>query len=161
MTRSTVTPTQSPNMGSSVPADTATFDVLVLSTMSAGKTSFINALIGQERLNTANEATTACVTLVEHSQGTQRFSGACYCYNDPKLPVSTGTNRPILLKKSAANFKAEKYASEIEVLNFRRAFQTEISRRRALKGLSLTQQTAFGENRLFQQNRPEAAYQQD
>lgn len=62
--------------------------------------------------------------------------------------------QPILLKKSAAIFKAEKYASEIEILNLRRAFQTESSRRRAEGALSLTQQTAFGENRLFQQNRP-------
>lgn len=40
---------------------------------------------------------------------------------------------PILLKKSAAFSKAEKYASEIEILNVRRAFQAEISRRSVLK----------------------------
>ncbi len=85
MTRLTVTPLKSRNTGSSVPASTATFDVLVLATMSAGKTSFINALIGQELLHTANEATTACVTRVEHRQGSKRFSGACYCYNDTEL----------------------------------------------------------------------------
>jgi len=85
MTRLTVTPLKSRKAGSSVPAGTATFDVLVLATMSAGKTSFINALIGQELLHTANEATTACVTRVEHRQGAKRFSGACYCYNDTEL----------------------------------------------------------------------------
>lgn len=85
MTRSTVTPLNSRKVGSSVSAGNATFDVLVLATMSAGKTSFINALIGQELLHTANEATTACVTRVEHRQGTRRFSGACYCYNDTEL----------------------------------------------------------------------------
>lgn len=68
-----------------MPAGTATFDVLVLATMSAGKTSFINALIGQELLHTANEATTACITRVEHRQGAKRFSGACYSYNDTEL----------------------------------------------------------------------------
>ena len=47
--------------------------------------------------------------------------------------VMTGSNRPILLKKSAVVFKAEKYASEIEILNVRRAFQAEISRRSVLK----------------------------
>jgi signal recognition particle receptor subunit beta len=67
------------------PAGNATFDVLVLATMSAGKTSFINALIGQELLHTANEATTACMTRVEHRQGAKRFSGACYSYNDTEL----------------------------------------------------------------------------
>ena len=45
----------------------------------------------------------------------------------------TGTKRPILLKKSAVVFKAEKYASEIEILDVRRAFQAEISRRGVLK----------------------------
>ena len=40
---------------------------------------------------------------------------------------------PILLKKSAVVFKAEKYASEIEILDVRRAFQAEISRRSLLK----------------------------
>ena len=44
-----------------------------------------------------------------------------------------GSNRPILLKMSAVFSKAEKYASEIEILNVRRAFQAEISRRSVLK----------------------------
>ena len=43
------------------------------------------------------------------------------------------SKRPILLKKSAVFSKAEKYASEIEILNVRRAFQAEISRRSVLK----------------------------
>jgi hypothetical protein len=44
-----------------------------------------------------------------------------------------GQLRPILLKKSAAVFEASKYASEIEILNVRRASQTEISHRNVLK----------------------------
>lgn len=85
MTHFTVTPTKSRKVGISAPAGIATFDVLVLATMSSGKTSFINALIGQELLHTANEATTACLTRVEHLQGDQQFSGTCYCYNDTEL----------------------------------------------------------------------------
>ena len=50
-----------------------------------------------------------------------------------QLPFVTGCYRPILLKKSAVFSKAEKYASEIEILNVRRAFQAEISRRSVLK----------------------------
>lgn len=61
------------------------FEVLVLATMSAGKTSFINALIGQELLHTANEATTACITSVEHREGLDYFSGACYSYAEHEL----------------------------------------------------------------------------
>lgn len=97
MTRSTVMPTKSRKAMNSVSAGTATFDVLVVATMSAGKTSFINALIGQELLHTANEATTACVTRVEHRQGARRFSGACYCYNETEL-ASQRSPSPALLR---------------------------------------------------------------
>lgn len=61
------------------------FDVLVLATMSAGKTSFINALIGQELLHTANEATTACITSIEHRPGGEHFSGICYSHANQEL----------------------------------------------------------------------------
>ena len=54
------------------------FEVLVMATVSAGKTSLINALIGQELLHAANEATTACVTRVEHRNERKSFAGACY-----------------------------------------------------------------------------------
>jgi hypothetical protein len=45
----------------------------------------------------------------------------------------TVSYRPILLKKSVVFFKAEKHASENEILNVRKAFQAEISRRSVLK----------------------------
>lgn len=54
------------------------FEVLVMATVSAGKSSLINALIGQELLHAANEATTACVTRVEHRKERKSFAGACY-----------------------------------------------------------------------------------
>ncbi|KKI25043.1 Uncharacterized protein AC502_2588 [Pseudomonas syringae pv. maculicola] len=64
--------------------------------MSAGKTSFINALIGQELLHTANEATTACVTRIEHLQDARRFIGACYCYNDIELASQRSPSAALL-----------------------------------------------------------------
>ncbi len=73
-----------------------TFDVLVLATMSAGKTSFINALIGQELLHTANEATTACMTSIEHRQGSRCFSGACYSYTDQELARQQNTSAALV-----------------------------------------------------------------
>jgi len=42
--------------------------------------------------------------------------------------VTTGGERPILLKKSAMVSAAEKQASEIEIVTFGRGFQTQISR---------------------------------
>lgn len=54
------------------------FEILVMATVSAGKTSVINALIGQELLHAANEATTACITRVEHRRERKWFMGTCY-----------------------------------------------------------------------------------
>ncbi len=45
-----------------------------------------------------------------------------------KLTFLTGSNRPILLKKSTMVCAAEKYASEIEIFTFGRGFRTQISR---------------------------------
>ena len=40
------------------------FEVVVVATMSAGKSTVINALIGKELLHSANEATTATITRI-------------------------------------------------------------------------------------------------
>lgn len=73
------------------------FDVLFVATMSAGKTSLVNALIGSELLHTANEATTACLTSVAHRRGRRRFSATCFSHNDESLlseaPASAATLR--------------------------------------------------------------------
>ncbi len=61
------------------------FDVLIIATMSAGKSSLINALIGHELLHTANEATTACITSVEHWWNKKNFHGLCYSHTGHEL----------------------------------------------------------------------------
>lgn len=53
------------------------FNILVMATMSAGKSSLINALIGQELLHAANEATTACHTKITHELGKRTLTGSC------------------------------------------------------------------------------------
>ena len=58
--------------------DIDTFDVLVLAPMSAGKTAFVNALIGYELLPSANTATTASLISIKHAPNTQGFTGICY-----------------------------------------------------------------------------------
>jgi GTPase Era involved in 16S rRNA processing len=50
-------------------------EILVAATMSAGKSTLINALIGRELLHSANEATTACLTSIEHSPRRKKFQG--------------------------------------------------------------------------------------
>lgn len=54
------------------------FGIMVMATVSAGKSSVINAMIGRELLHAANEATTATVTRVEHRKESRSFSAACY-----------------------------------------------------------------------------------
>ncbi|EXF96525.1 hypothetical protein HK44_016440 [Pseudomonas fluorescens HK44] len=47
---------------------------------------------------------------------------------DPKMPFAKGSQRPILLKKSAMVCASEKYAFDIEIFTFGRGFWTWISR---------------------------------
>lgn len=58
------------------------FDVVVIATMSAGKSTVINALLGQELLHSANEATTATITRIHDQDELPFFSGSAYSYQD-------------------------------------------------------------------------------
>lgn len=74
------------------------FHVMVAATMSAGKSSFLNALLGTEILHSANEATTACITgILCEGHGHQKFGGVCYTCNGQELahctPISAQTIR--------------------------------------------------------------------
>ncbi|HHZ8502907.1 TPA: dynamin family protein [Morganella morganii] len=66
------------------------YNVIVAATMSAGKTSLINALLGDEVLYSANEAATATLTRITHNRNLrQRIEGASYtrpgeCYERSK-----------------------------------------------------------------------------
>lgn len=60
------------------------FEVVAVGTMSAGKSTLLNALIGQEILHVANLATTACVTRIEY-QPRLDFYGMRYDENDVLL----------------------------------------------------------------------------
>ena len=52
--------------------------VMVFATMSAGKSTFINSLIGSELLHSANEATTAAIASVASTRRMDEQSAACY-----------------------------------------------------------------------------------
>lgn len=56
------------------------FEVIVVATMSAGKSTVINALIGKELLHSANEATTATITRIHDKDDLPFFSGNAYGY---------------------------------------------------------------------------------
>ncbi|WP_426078529.1 dynamin family protein [Janthinobacterium sp. PSPC3-1] len=56
-----------------------------MATMSAGKSSFINALVGHELLPSGNEATTACVTSIEHCSRAKYFRGTSYSHDGIRI----------------------------------------------------------------------------
>lgn len=58
------------------------YEVIVIATMSAGKSTVINALIGQELLHSANEATTATITRIHDQDHLPFFSGNAYSYEN-------------------------------------------------------------------------------
>ena len=67
------------------------FEVVVVATMSAGKSTVINALIGKELLHSANEATTATITRIHDKDDLPFFSGNAYGYSQNLL------QKPIIL----------------------------------------------------------------
>lgn len=52
------------------------FEVVVVGVVSAGKSTFLNALIGLELLHTGNCATTSCFTRIEHDRGQRGFAAS-------------------------------------------------------------------------------------
>lgn len=62
--------------------DKSIFEVIVVATMSAGKSTVINALIGKELLHSANEATTATITRIHDKDDLPFFSGSAYSFQN-------------------------------------------------------------------------------
>ena len=54
------------------------FDVYVVATMSAGKSTLINAMLGQDLLPAANEATTANIARIIDNDDMDHFSAKCF-----------------------------------------------------------------------------------
>ncbi len=77
------------------------FEVVVVATMSAGKSTVINALIGQELLHSANEATTATITRIHDKDGLPFFSGCAYDYKSELLKESYHINAQTLKEWNA------------------------------------------------------------
>ena len=62
--------------------------IMVVGTMSSGKSTLINAIIGRELLPSANEATTACIVNICHDKNAKTFSGACFDASGNKIAAS-------------------------------------------------------------------------
>ncbi|MCW9733544.1 dynamin family protein [Avibacterium sp. 20-15] len=78
------------------------FEVIVVGTMSAGKSTFINALIGTELLHSANQATTATITRIHDKDNKSFFSGSAYNYDGKLVEKSRNINAEILKKWNKA-----------------------------------------------------------
>lgn len=59
-----------------------TLDIVIIGTMSAGKSTVINSLIGQELFHSANEATTATITKIHDKDNLQGFSAKTFGFNN-------------------------------------------------------------------------------
>lgn len=74
------------------------------------------------------------------------------------MPPPLGSIWPIVLKKSAMVFTAEKYASEIEIFSFGRGFpDADFTQQRAKMAFSMVNGQAVLDDRLFEHNRPISA----
>lgn len=61
------------------------FEIAVVATMSSGKSTLINAMLGNELLPARNEATTATIARIHDVDGTDHFSGKSYDANGNEL----------------------------------------------------------------------------
>jgi ribosome biogenesis GTPase A len=92
-------------------ARTSPFEVLTVGTMSAGKSTFLNALIGRELLPVANEATTAHVTRIEHRPRRKHFSGSRYFDHEESATQQFSKITPETIRK----WNADEHTRRIEL----------------------------------------------
>lgn len=69
---------------------------MVFATMSTGKSTFINALIGSELLPVGNEATTAAHAVIEHDARKRSPHAACYTIPSIRIAKSKSINTEII-----------------------------------------------------------------
>ncbi len=77
------------------------FDVVVIATMSAGKSTVINALIGHELLHSANEATTATITRIHDKDSLTSFEGMTYDFDGNVIDMEETVDGELLRKWNA------------------------------------------------------------
>lgn len=74
--------------------------IMIFGTMSAGKSTFINALIGSELLPVGNEATTSVHTVIEHDDRKKLPHAICYANASIRTAQSQKINSEIIRKWS-------------------------------------------------------------
>lgn len=94
------------------------FEVIVVATMSAGKTTVINSLIGMELLHSANEATTATITVIHNKDDLKDFKGNAYDYYDNIIETQESISSSTLRQWNAdKNIKKIDLVGNIQTLH--------------------------------------------
>lgn len=60
------------------------FEIIVVATMSSGKSTLINSMLGKELLHCANKATTATITRIHNKDQQNNFNGSAYNFEPIK-----------------------------------------------------------------------------
>lgn len=72
-------------------------NIIVAATMSAGKTSLINALLGTDLLWSANEAATATITRIQHAgQDQKTMHGICFTWEGKRYQMADSVDNQLL-----------------------------------------------------------------
>lgn len=71
-------------------------DIAVVATMSAGKSTLINSLIGRELMHSANEATTAKITVLEQFNQLDKYVGSAKLVSGIRMRPHNDINAEIL-----------------------------------------------------------------
>lgn len=72
-------------------------NIIVAATMSAGKTSLINALLGTDLLWSANEAATATITRIQHAgQDQKTMRGICFNWEGKRYQMADSVDNQLL-----------------------------------------------------------------
>lgn len=86
------------------------FEIAVVATMSSGKSTLINAMLGTELLPARNEATTATIARIHDEDDAKNFRGVCY---DSEGNIIA--NREILTLENMNEFNDNPETSDIEI----------------------------------------------
>lgn len=91
------------------------FHIYVMATMSSGKSTLINAIVGHELLPSANEATTATITRIIDNDGMDTFSATKIGNNGEKITTSDNANLALMkLWNNESNTKQIEIEGNIE-----------------------------------------------
>ncbi|WEA45437.1 dynamin family protein [Priestia aryabhattai] len=90
------------------------FEIAVIATMSSGKSTLINSILGTELMPSKNEACTATIAQIKNVDGFEGFVGACYDKEENEIiPEQPITSEDIAVYNENENVSLIKMAGDI------------------------------------------------